>query len=233
MFAQHRLGIAEPASALETAIRRNSDGCGTCAVRVMRVVHWTYGMRPLRKLMIVETITIVGIAVVLAALILVPESDTYAAESDAGNRIGLRIDHVELTRDFLSKLEIKTPTDSCSISLDEYQALFVDEALRESRQGNVFARPKVTYRSGEVVRFDIPSRRNERKGSQVWDAEHGSKFTLTPTLTRPGIVDIALRPSADDARMTSVAVPSGHATAFVLEANARHLRLLIVRPHIY
>ena len=199
----------------------------------MRVVHGTNGMRPLRKRTILETIAIVGNAAVLAALILVPDSDTYAAESDAGNRIGLRIDHVELTRDFQSKLEIKTPTDGCSISLDDYQALFVDEALRESRQGNVFARPKVMYRSGEIVRFNIPPRRNERKGSQVWDAEHGAKLTLTPTLTRPGIVNIALRPSADDARVLSVAIPSGHTTAFVLEANARHLRLLIVRPHIY
>jgi hypothetical protein len=166
-------------------------------------------------------------------LILIAAAIACPIVADAGDRIGLRIDHVEVTREFLSKLEIKTTPDTRSLSLDGIQALFVDEALRQSRQGNVLDRPKVTYGSGEVVRFDIPPRRNKHKKSQVWEAEHGSKFTLTPTLARPGTVNIALRPGADDAQVLSVAVPSGHTTAFILEANARHLRLLIVRPHIY
>jgi hypothetical protein len=54
----------------------------------------------------------------------------------------LRIDHVEVTREFLTKLEINTTPDTRSLSLDGIQALFVDEALRQSRQGNVLARPK-------------------------------------------------------------------------------------------
>ena len=165
--------------------------------------------------------------------ILLAAAIAYPIFADAENRIGLRIDHVQVTREFLTKLEIKTTPNTRSLSFDRVQALFVDQALRQSRQGNVLARPKATYASGEVVRFDIPPKRNKQNRSQVWDAEHGLRFTLTPTLASPGIVHLALRPGADDGQLMSVAVPAGHTTAFVVEANATQLRLLIVRPHIY
>lgn len=153
--------------------------------------------------------------------------------ADAEDRVGLRIDHVEANREFLTKLGITTTPDTRSFGLDDIQAFFLDTALHQSRQGNVFQRPKVNYGSGEILRINIPPNSDQHDRTSVWDAEHGSRFTLTPTITGPGMVDLVLRPSTDGAQAVSVAVPSGRTTAFMLEANATQVRLLFVRPHVY
>ena len=172
---------------------------------------------------------------------------TIPLAADAEQRVGLAVDHIEVTREFLAFLDVPMATGASSLRISSIQAFFIQEALHQSRRGRVYSRPKETYSKRQPLQIRRPteppprppplhssgssSSSSPNKPWSVRDADLGFDGTLTPTNFFPELVHLTLRLEGE-ARVRQVMATARQTAAILLESDDVRCRLLLVTPWI-